>query len=103
MEARDAERWAAYYAPDAEWREYRHADPPRAPHVMRGRDEIGSFVRGVAAAKIELRLDNEVVDDRRAAFTLTVTRADGGRIIENVIIEHRDGLVTRQTDVEAWD
>ncbi len=28
---------------------------------------------------------------------------DGRRIIENVIVGHPDGLITRQTDVEAWD
>ena len=37
----------------------------------------------------------------RAAFTITVTRAGGRRIIENVIVEHRDGRIVRQLEVEA--
>ena len=34
---------------------------------------------------------------------LTVTFDDGRRIIENIILEHRDGKVIRESDVEAWD
>ena len=103
VEARDVERWTAFYDADAEWIEYRHADPPRAPNVMRGHDVIRRFVEGVAAAPLRIDTGNPVLDERRAAFTLTVTREDGRRIVENVILEHRDGLVTRQIDVEAWD
>ena len=44
-----------------------------------------------------------MIDGRRAAFTIIVEREDGRRIVENTIIDHRDGLVVRQIDVEAWD
>jgi ketosteroid isomerase-like protein len=101
--ALDVERWLAFYAPDAEWREYRQANPPRAPHLMRGAEEIGAFLCQIAASELRLTIDNELVDARRAAYTLTVTLADGSRIIENVILAHRDGLITDQIDVEAWD
>lgn len=101
--ALDAERWVAFYAPGAEWREYRHTDPPRAPHVMRGTEQIGEFLRGIAGSDLRLSLDNEVVDSRRAAYTLTVVRPDGSRIVENVILTHEDGLIAHQIDVEAWD
>ena len=50
-----------------------------------------------------ITIDNEVVDNRRAGYTLTAVFKDGRRVIENVIIEHRDGQVVRQIDVEAWD
>jgi hypothetical protein len=100
--ARDVQRWLAHYAPDAEWWEYRHADPPSRPHVMRGRDAIARHIEMVAAADLELRIESPVLDDRRAAFTVWIDRP-GGLIVENVIVEHRNGLVVRQTDVEAWD
>ena len=103
VERLDAERWLAFYAGDAEWVEYRHANPPRGPNVMRGTAEIGAFVHRIAAAGIGLEIEREVVGDRRAAYMLTATLADGRRVIENVIVDHRDGLITRQVDVEAWD
>ncbi len=101
--ARDAERGLAFYAPDAEWIEYRHQDPPCTPNIMRGRAAIGAFLRRIATTPIRLSIDNEVIDDHRAAYTLTVIRPDGGRITENVILSHGDGYITHQLDVEAWD
>ena len=34
---------------------------------------------------------------------LTATLGDGRRVIENVILDHDGGHITRQVDVEAWD
>jgi len=39
----------------------------------------------------------------RAAFTLTATRPDGRLIVENTILDVRDGRIVRQHEVEAWD
>ena len=103
FEAGDVDRRLAFYAPHAEWIEYRHTTPPRSPHVMRGHEEIKHFLHGVIAAPITMAITNEVMDHRRAAFTLTIRFDDGRRVIENIILEHRDGKVVRQIDVEAWD
>jgi hypothetical protein len=102
-EAQDHEAWLAWYAPDAQWWEYRHADPPRSPHVLAGRQQIGEHLLGVCCAPVTIDIELEVPGQRRSAFMLTVTLADGRRIIENVIVDHPDGLITRQVDVEAWD
>ena len=34
---KDAGAWSEFYADDAEWIEYRHDAPPRAPHRMVGK------------------------------------------------------------------
>lgn len=99
----DADRWQSYYAPDAEWIEYRHTNPPRSPHVMVGHRAIEEFVRAVSAEPLTLTLENDVIGEQRAAYTLVVTRPDGLRIIENVIIEFRGDQIVNQIDVEAWD
>ena len=103
FEARDVDRWLPYYAEDAVWVEYRHANPPRAPHIMRGREAIAAFLRDVAGSPLEIVLENEVVGAERAAFTCVVTFADNRRIIENTIVDFGEHGVTRQIDVEAWD
>jgi len=103
LEARDVARWLPFYADDAEWREYRHTNPPRSPNVMRGHAAIGRFLEGIAGSELELAISNEVLGNGRTAFTITVTRAGGRRIIENVILDHRDGRIVRQLEVEAWD
>lgn len=101
--AKDADAWISFYAKDAVWTEYRHADPPRAPHVMRGLEEIGAFVHGVCAAPISISLSRELSGEHLSAFMLTVDVGDGRRIIENVSVEHVDGKIVTQVDVEAWD
>jgi hypothetical protein len=57
VEQLDVEHWASFYADDAEWIEYREANPPRAPNVMRGAASIRAFVQGIANAGIQLRRD----------------------------------------------
>lgn len=79
LEGRDVERWLPFYADDAEWLEYRHTNPPRSPNVMRGHAR------------------------RRARGVPRSGRRGGRRIIENVIVDHRDGRIVRQVEVEAWD
>jgi ketosteroid isomerase-like protein len=104
FEARDVPAWLAFYADDAEWIEYRHTDPPRAPNVMRGRAEIEAFLERVAAARLTIELSDEVVGAERIAFACTVTFDDSGdRIIEHVIADLHDGRIVRHVDVEAWD
>ena len=102
VEARDVDRWLPFFADDAEWLEFRHK--ASSPRVMSGRDEIARYLDYVRRTDVELAISNEVVGDGRVAFTLTATRPDGRVIVvENTILELRDGLIVRQHEVEAWD
>lgn len=99
----DIATWAACFAEDGEWIEYRHRDPPRAPHVMKGQGEIAHHLGLVKASNVALEIEDEVIGPDRAAFRVWVTLRDGRRIVEHVIIHHTGGRITRQVDVEAWD
>jgi hypothetical protein len=103
FEAKDVARWLGYYADDAEWIEYRHTDPPRAPNVMSGRAQIGAFLARVAGLPLTIELSDEVIGEERIAFACIVTLDNGDRIIEHVIAHLRDGLIARHVEVEAWD
>jgi uncharacterized protein len=103
FEARDVERWIAFYADDAVWFEHRPGNPPSAPNVMRGRAAIHAFLEDVARSDIELTVHDEVPGRRRAAFAVTVAFPDGRRHLEHVILELRGGRIARHVDVEAWD
>ena len=102
-EKQDVEAWASFYAKDAEWIAYRHDAPPRSPRRVAGVREIGEFLRRVRATRVRLSIGDEVLGLTRAAFCVTCTLPNGNRVIENVIIHHRDGKIARQVDVEAWD
>jgi hypothetical protein len=99
----DVPAWAAYFAADGQWIEYKHTHPPRSPRVMNGRREIEEFLARVKSSDVSLEIDDEVIGRDRAAFRVWCTLADGRRIIEHVIIHYANGKITRQVDVEAWD
>jgi ketosteroid isomerase-like protein len=103
IENQDVDAWLNFYADEAEWVEYRHNAPPRAPNRMVGKAQIGDFLRRVKGSNVTLAISDEVIGDTRAAFCLTVVMASGKRIIENIIVHFDSGKITRQTDVEAWD
>jgi ketosteroid isomerase-like protein len=103
FEAKDVAPWLAFYADDAEWLEYRHSDPPRAPSVMRGKAEIGAFLERVAALPLTIELSREVLAADRIAFACLVTFDDGKQILEHVIADLREGRIVRHVEVEAWD
>jgi SnoaL-like domain len=103
IERKDVATWSGFFADDAEWYEYRERNPPRSPNVMRGVAQIRSFLEGVAASPVELKISHEVVEPARAAYRLTVNFEDGRKIIEHVIIELEGASVTSEVDVEAWD
>src|SRR5215467_2832127 len=61
FERRDLARWAAFYADDAEWIEYQPSLSSREPRRMRGKRQIGDFLRWVSRAEIDVHLSDEVV------------------------------------------
>ncbi len=103
FESTDVPKWLAFYDPHAIWLEYRHGNPPARPNRMQGREQIEAFLRTVAAAGLELHLSHEVVSPRRIAFRVTCHLPDGRTVLEHVMLEVRDGLITEQVDIEAWD
>jgi hypothetical protein len=78
FEAKDGSTWLTFHAEDAEWVEYRHDAPPRAPHRMRGHAQIGRFLARIAAADIDLAVADEVVGSGHVAFAVTAILPDGG-------------------------
>lgn len=80
-----------------------HTDPPRAPNVMRGKAEIGTFLERVAALPLTIELSREVIAADRIAFACLVTLGDGKQILEHVIADVRNGQIVHHVDVEAWD
>jgi ketosteroid isomerase-like protein len=103
FEAQDVEAWLAFFAPDAEWWEYRPDAPPRSPIKMVGREAIRAKMTYVAGADMEMEISDEVISEERIAFAFWVTRADGRQLIEHTILHLAEGKIARQVDVEMWD
>jgi ketosteroid isomerase-like protein len=103
FEAQDGEAWLAFFAPEAEWWEYRPDAPPRSPNRMVGREAIRAKLTYGAGLGREQAIADEVLGEERIASAFLVTMPDGRHLIEHVLLHLPDGRIARQVDVEAWD
>jgi hypothetical protein len=103
IEGRDADTLVGFYADDAEVLTVNRNSTPSSPQTMRGKEEIGSYLRDVCGREMTHRVENEVVGDGRIAFQEACEYPDGVRVLGAETLEVRDGKIVRQVNVEAWD
>jgi hypothetical protein len=102
-ERNDAEALVGFYADGAEVRLISKDNPPSSPHVLRGKSEIAEYLRDVCGRNIKHRIEGEVVGEERVAFRQACEYPDGTRVLAATTLEVRDGEISRQVTVEAWD
>jgi len=103
VEERDAAAQLAMYAPDAEVTLIDRISQPSAPRVLRGVEEIRAWVEDVCGRDMTHRVQHTVCDSSGAAFTEACSYPDGTAVACATVLELADGLVKRQTAVQAWD
>lgn len=103
IEERDSTGQLALYAPDAEVTLIDRIHTPAAPRVLHGREEIRTWLEDMCERDMTHRVDMQVVADGGAAFTEACRYADGTNVLFAAVLDHRDGQITRQVGVQAWD
>jgi ketosteroid isomerase-like protein len=103
IEERDADAQLAFYADDAEIETASKADTPSSPRVLRGKEEIGSYLSDVTSRDMVHSIDQTVVSGDRAAYTLRCSYPGGAKVLCATVLDLRDGQIVRQVGVEAWD
>ena len=103
IETRDADGQLAGYAPNAELTIVDRDHQPSQPTVLRGSEQIGDYLRDVCARDMTHKVADLVVGSDRIAFLQHCHYADGTRVLCSTVAEIADGLITRQTAVQAWD
>lgn len=103
IEERDSSAQLALYAQDAQVTLIDKVCQPRAPRVLHGRDAIQTWVEEVCGRDMTHRIQLSVQDEAGAAFTEACRYPDGTAVMCATVLETSDGLVTRQTAVQAWD
>jgi hypothetical protein len=91
------------YAPDAEVRLVDRIATPGAPRVLRGREEIAGWIEDVCGREMTHRVEREVLAGDRAAFAEACRYPDGTNVLCVTVLDLRDGLITGQVAVQAWD
>ncbi|MBT3150293.1 nuclear transport factor 2 family protein [Streptomyces sp. CHD11] len=93
----------ALYADDAELRVVDRDAQPSHPRVLRGRDEIAAMLDDVYSRDMTHSLEACVVQGDHAAYCESCRYPDGVRVLSESMLTLRDGKITGQTMIQAWD
>jgi hypothetical protein len=102
-EGKDPEAMLDLYADDAEYLRVDRNSTPSSPMTLRGKQEVGEYLRDVFSREMTHRIENEVVGQERAAFNWACEYPDGTKVLAAETVELRDGMIVRQVSVQAWD
>lgn len=103
IEERDASTQLAMYADDAQVTLADRITQPGSPRVLRGKGDIATWIEDVCGRDMTHRVQHTVRDDAGAAFTEACRYPNGTNVLCATVLEIADGLITRQTGVQAWD
>ncbi|WP_406396353.1 nuclear transport factor 2 family protein [Streptomyces sp. NBC_00882] len=103
IEGHTAETLLSLYADDAEIRLVNRNATPSNPKVLHGRDEIGAMLTDVYSRDMTHKLEGCVVQGDRAAYSESCQYSDGMRVLSESMVTLRDGKISEQIIVEAWD
>jgi ketosteroid isomerase-like protein len=101
--AGDAAGFGAFLADDVVWSVIDQRTPPASPAVLRGRDDVLAVIRDAVSRGIVTHVTDGFVAGDRGAIQLTCTYPTGEHVVENALVEIRDGRITRWSGVQAWD
>ena len=103
IEESDYDALVALYADDAELRMVNKNSTPSSPMVLRGKEEISEMLRDVCGRAMTHHVEGEVIGENRVAFNEACEYPDGTKVLGATTLDLRDGMIVRQTNVEAWD
>jgi ketosteroid isomerase-like protein len=101
--AGDTAAFGAFLAEDVVWSVVDQRTPPAAPAVLRSRDAVVAMIAGAVARGIVTHVTDGFVAGDRGALQLTCTYPSGEQVVENALVEIRDGRIVRWHGVQAWD
>lgn len=103
IEGQTAETLLSLYADDATLRVVNRNSQPSRPHELRGRDEIAAMIQDVYSRDMTHKLEECVVQGDHAAYCESCEYPDGTRVLSESMITLRDGKISEQIMIEAWD
>ncbi len=103
IEGRDGKMLASFYADDAIVCVIDRNNPPSKPREVRGRQAIATFWDDICSRAMTHQVDTTIAEGSRLAFTQACAYPDGTCVFCAAILDLSDGLIVRQTVVQAWD
>jgi SnoaL-like domain len=103
IEGSDYDALVSFYANDAELRLVNKDSTPSSPTVLRGKEEISEMLRDVCGRAMTHHVEDEVVGENRISYNEACEYPDGVKVLGATTIDLQDGMIVRQTNIEAWD
>ena len=103
IEERDAATLLALYADGAELHVVDRNDQPSRPKIISGRAAIGEYFADVCGRDMTHTIERLVVSGDNAAFVQACRYPGGARVLCVAVLDLKDGLIIRQSGVQAWD
>jgi SnoaL-like domain len=103
IEESDYEALVSFYADDAELRMVNKNSMPSSPMVLSGKEEISELLRDVCGRAMTHHVEDEIVGEDRVAFNEACEYPDGLKVLTATTLDLREGMIVRQTNIEAWD
>lgn len=105
IEERDAEVLRRLYTDDAQVTIVDQRDQPSNPHKMTGSAAIGEFLDETCSREMEHQLEQVILspDGSHAAYLERCRYPDGTNVLSTSMLDLRDGRITAQTSLQAWD
>jgi hypothetical protein len=103
IEGRNGRMLASFYADDAVVRVVDRNNPPSKPREIRGKAAIDMFWDDICSRAMTHKVETCVTEGNRLAFTQACAYPDGAKVFCLSMLELKDGMIARQTVVQAWD
>ena len=104
IEGDKAANLLSLYADDAEIRIVDRNTQPSNPRVLHGRSEIGEMLEDVYSRDIKAhKLEKCIMQGDQVAYTESCEYSDGVRVFAESMVTLRDGKITEEVLIQAWD
>jgi ketosteroid isomerase-like protein len=103
IEGRDGRMLASFYADDAVLQVIDRNNPPSKPREIKGRAGIDTFWSDICSRAMTHKVEVTIADGNRLAFSQACAYPDGAKVLCLSMLELKDGMISRQTAVQAWD
>ena len=99
----DVNALLALYADEVELIQIDRDNPPSAPRVRHGKEMFKGMFEHCAGAGVKATVENAVLDQHRAAATVTCEFPGGRKVVANGIFDLEDGRIVRERQVLSGD
>jgi hypothetical protein len=103
IEESDYDALVSFYADDAELRMVNKNSTPSSPMVLSGKEEISELLCDVCGRAMTHHVEDEIFNKNRVAFNEACEYPGGLKVLTASTLDLRDGMIVRQTNIEAWD